>query len=584
MPESFQQQKNNVDHRRRLFTIPEQLDAFITKKEGTETSLRHNPERLINFYLRMLFNNKEAWEKFKLSDNYDGIHSELGSLIEQLLEEYNDADTQELELRVLKHAIYTIIFHGYTKVNGIGTEEESSYNFTKRNANNQALFAQYDPMAFSNAIVFYEQDNPPLYKVSEELRGAATKAFQEIYSHALQERLENLSEGIPQTPVEPKSGYWYGVNDADTQEYNRYVQILKAHSSQTTAGWCTGRGHETVYTQKGNTMHILHGKTKSGVDFDGEHTSAYSAIRTIKDSNGNEQVVEVRGNLKGQNMSRGTVDLTIQRLREMKEEGVADTQKYILELQGLKPWHDLENTLGELQSDGSYAPKEGEELEKSIKSLLGSLLQDSPTKEQQEQLKYLLGNALKGVGYGIDTSVRDSALSVITKEFNNPSPSWQKIIQKLLKASWTLNGANGEVWKKKDIVLMPPRESDIERPPITKDTKIILGNYTHQEGDDLSAVEVITGNANFWKAQDINLSALTKIGGDAYFGEAQNINLSALTEIGGYADFEWARNINLSALTKIGGDTNFEDARNIIASEYLKTSDKTAHFASAWKK
>ncbi len=477
---------------------------------------KDNPNKLINLFLR-INHSKEHFEdknQEKINRQKESLQTWIDGIREEFEEEYkNKPEYIYLATVFLQTTLFT-----------------EKGDFVKRGSNSFALFPQYLSGVFKDSAEEFFKNREK--KEKEELKSITPneiETFRKIYSKKYNEHWEKLDKNVPEIPQNPQ---WLEFENCSEEELNQMMEL----SANTPAGWCTSNRSTAIdYTTNGGKRWVLIG------DYEDKQI-AYAVIR-IK----NNQIAEVRGRLRGQQMPQGAIDLVVKKLEELKNNNTTGAREYVQKLKELDEFLIIEKLFADRREDESFQPKDDEEIENKLKAII-----NNSQNANQVILKYVFGLKFpQGVGYGeIDQEVLKKVREIALK-------LWQEDNKIKSKSINYINQYLGKSYQPDEIVL-PGQE-------LNENSRIILGDYTFKEEDRkyLKNIEFIGGDADFTGACNVDLSSLTKIDGNARFENTKNVNLSSLVEINSDAKFYDVENVNLSSLTKINGEAYFVGIQNI---------------------
>ena len=590
---------------------PEKLFELFSNasKDPSQEDSPDKLEKLFTVFVRSL----HTLESFKKEDGrIKEQYNTLENWYEQMKEEYDDElqaieantvteEEKNKEIETLNTRYANKLFIAMTLLAESTKKQDDATVLLQRRRGQHALLLSYNAHVFASLTEeIVKETTLSGFTDAQEYQDFAQKV-KEIYTNELKAYFDAIAKTMPEVPQEVegtedftyRDGHWLVITDSDKEHYDKYLQELVRLSQSTPAGWCTGAGMERPYTTNGQQMHILCGRNPENP----KQPFAYAAIRLVP--NGEKFIIaEVRGHLPGQHMSLGTIQKTIEYLKTLTEVKVLQESinKKIQKLESLSPWLTLEAIFSQKHSDGTVRRyKETQEpIPLEPKDIPKALL-DFFKSADAEQFEYFFGiKKPNGAGYGdVNRSVLDKVLNVWRAMRDSGFETFNKVYPGMFTKEEQYQKAKGNILsasanKIKDVYLggenIKQAHKTIcfankgERP--TKETRIIIGDYKYKEGDDLSNVIRITGDADFGGAQNITLPALREVGKDAFFTNAKNITLPKLERIGWYADFASAQNITLPALERIGGNANFIDAQNITLPA-LEGIGGYGYFASA---
>ncbi len=503
-------------------------------------------EKLRNIFLRLLLKNKpEMFQRIKSEEKYKNLSEEDFELeYQKRLEIQKDSinrwinyiknDFDDINSRFDSKFIL-MVFQALSKMRPQGENQEmGKIKFGKRNKGSWARFPRFNAGSLAKSFDEYNQSK-------NSKKNYTPDDFKKDYTKFINISDLATAKEVGELPIKYE---WKVFEHSEDEKNLKSIEYLQELSLETPGNWCTeGKSTAEDYTKDSGKMYVLVAKVGSK-----NKEVAFAAIR-IK----NNKISEVRGRNSGQNMPLSAGKVVGEKLRELQDSGVTGTEKEIQKVEGLKITMDLAEKI--LKQKDNFNPlslsdenfkiftkikpllrgfgqegEEDEELEKSIKIILAS----------QEKF---LNSKNKKFNPNIFNQIRQKALKYIKKD---------NYFFKNLENKNSLKAKN-----------MAYSEEDI-----TENTKIFMGNLDYskvpkEKQKNLKNLEIITGNADFKNAKNLDLSSLKYIGLDMNFEETQNIDLSSLKKIGGDGNFWNSKNINLNSLKKIIGYGNFIDTKNI---------------------
>ncbi len=102
--------------------------------------------------------------------------------------------------------------------------------------------------------------------------------------------------------------------------------------------------------------------------------------------------------------------------------------------------------------------------------------------------------------------------------------------------------------------------------------KIIEGNITMYQGDDISETEIIKGYVNVYENAQFKAPKLTSVGGSVYVYENAQFTAPKLTSVGGYVSVYENAQFTAPKLTSVGGSVNVHKNATFKRNKHLKTN------------
>lgn len=400
-------------------------------------------------------------------------------------------------------AMYPMWFKNYalTGMLKLGKFDKEKKEFTKRTKTTVEPYIDLNRETLAQVYntLFHQIGKNKLTEV-EERALTNGESFKKLYSYYLQ-KVYNSEKNSEET-----DGVWIKYNQGD--DYRPLWESLQEKNT----GWCTA-GEETAKSQlKNGDFYIYYTKDKNS-----EYKNPRIAIRM----NENEEIEEIRGIAKDQNL-----ESNMERVLEEKLSEFEDKDKYQKKVTDMNMLTILEK-------------KQKENIEF--------------TKEELRFL-YEIDNKIKGFGWEEDPRIAEI---------------------KLLRNSKKDIAIIYEVSEE----LIATKVNDI-----SKTTSIFYGNlqlYSKEIPSRFSNLQVVVGSVEFPLLTDAsNLNLLQTIIGNANFGNLKNSkNLKSLQYIGGEAGFSnLSSSEGLDSLQFIGKTANFESLIDASHLTSLKIIGKSAIF------
>lgn len=431
-----------------------------------------------------------------------------------------------LEYFCSNDAIYPMWFKNYafTGMLRLGKFDKEKNEFTKRtkitvepyvDLNMEALAQVYNTLS-------HQIGKNELTKV-EELALTKGESFKKLYSYYLQ-NIYNSEKNSEET-----DGVWIKYNQGDD-----YRSLWKSLQGKNT-GWCTA-GEEAARSQlKIGDFYIYYTRDKNN-----EYKNSRIAIRM----NENEEIEEIRGIAKDQNL-----ESNMEKVLEEKLSEFADKDKYQKKVTDMNMLTILEK-------------KQKENIEF--------------TKEELRFL-YEIDNKIKGFGWEEDPRIAEIKLLRNSK----------KDIAIIYELSEELIATKvNDISKTTSIFYGDLELYSKEIPSQFSNLQVVIGSVEFPlltDASNLNLLQAIIGNANFGNLKNSkDLKSLRYIGGGAVFSNlSSSKGLDSLQFIGKTASFESLTDAShLTSLKTIGRSAIFKSLKDSKGLESLQYIGKLAYFYS----
>ncbi len=526
-----------VNHKALKSDTPEEkISKYLDRLEKVHEEVKDNPHRL-----EMLLN--IYYDKYvikELPSSYINLQKEIykeqgygnieidNKMKEELLKVVQKDQKQSLKEWITyltsDDAMYPMWFKNYAFKGMIklGKFDKEKMKFTRRGKTtvepylelNREILAQiYD-------VIKSEIGKNEITEEQQEIL-SARESFQKLYIYFLTK--QNYKSQDKET-----EGIW--IKYEQGSDSKKLCDSLQGKNT----GWCTA-GYETAKTQLDmGDFYIYYTK-----DNEGEYTNPRIAIRM----NGKEEIGEVRGVSKNQNLEEEMTEIADKKLDEFQ-----DKEKYQKKVQDMKKLTELDKKV-----------KENKELTK-------------------EELKFLyeIESEIEGFGYEEDPRIEEIKSKRYIKEDLSIIFDCRKDQVGTRKIDFDTD----------DIVVYASNIICYEEtvPKLFKHLKAIIGDahFSYlKDAQGLNNLKYICGYVNFRSLKTAQgLNNLEYIGRNAYFNSLEDAQgLNKLKYIGGNVAFDSLKVAQgLNNLEYIGGDADFESLKDSQVLNNLKYIGDSAHF------
>ena len=491
-------------------TPTEKVEKYLKRLERTHDMAKNSPEKmkhLKHFYYQKYITKElpESYinlqKKIAYEEGYGNItvtEEMKQKMLTQVQEEQKHSLDSWLEYFCSDDAMYPMWFKNYafSGMLKLGKFDKEKREFTKRSKttvtpylelNREVLAQVYNTLTQIIGKEGYELTE------SEEKALAEGESFKKLYTYYLRNtEVNERSEEI--------EGIWIKYDQGS--DYHPLWESLQEKNT----GWCTA-GELTAKSQlKSGDFYVYYTKDKNN-----DYTNPRIAIRM----NGKNEIAEVRGIEKDQNLESNMEDILYKKLDEF-----SDKEQYQKKVRDMKLLTLLER-------------KQEQNLEFT---------------EAELRFLYEIGDTIKGFGWKKDPRIEK------IKEKRN----LKKDLAIIFKVSEEVVGT---------------KISDFSR---NKKISVFYGDLVYNHNwlsKAFSNLKYIIGNASFEKLTSAkNLSALTSISGDAKFLKLKNAKgLQNLQSISGNAYFFDLKSTEyLNQLQSIGKDACFDKLINAKGLESLQ--------------
>lgn len=393
-----------------------------------------------------------------------------------------------------KDAVYPMWFkyYAFQGMLKLGKYDKERGKFTKRSKDTTIPFIEVNPEILGQMYTLLSKMIEKKELHLEEINALNNgESFNKLYTYILNNMINDREI------IDSKDGIWVKYNQRCN--HIKFWQSLQGKNT----GWCTA-SEETCKTQIGiGDFYVYYTK---------DENDEYNIPRVAIRMNGQEEIAEVRGIDKNQNLESEMINITEKKLDEF-----SDKEKYI------KKVHDM----------------------KMLTIIDEKTNNDEDLTKEEIRFLYEIGYKIEGFGKENDPRIEE------IKEKRN--------IKKDLSYLFDCKEEN-----------IGTKITDFDNNEIIA----YVGNLTLQDKvvpDKYKSLKVIIGDADFRNlTSSKGLENLQSISGDAYFDNLTSSQyLKSLKTIHGDARFyKLTSSLGLEKLQSIGGNAHY---KNLISSQGLKT-------------